>query len=244
MAARDNKRKPGMGAVDERPDDWHTTIRYKHKAPDNRRKAKALLAKLLPEAIRRAPEMDLVESQASPLGANTFKHIHIDRVAGVHVYQGDRGGWYFDLSFKDLPPGVPNVLGQPVAYPLETKEEAINGAISMLAMLVKTRDKILPRHDDAEAVFPFDDVVISLPSDLIRTLAAAPFPPPEYEYVRGRLDEIRRQFAEDGTMTGEVMDKLTEDQRMEVFTVVAMAICRGIARWPQSEEGVPKSKQH
>lgn len=244
MVSRDDKRKQRAGAEAEKPDNLHNNIRYKHKALDNRRKARALLSKLMPEAERRAPEMNMVEASSSSLGANTFKHIHIDRVTGVHVYQGERGGWYFDLTFKDLPPGVPNVLGQPVAYPLETREEAINGAVSMLAMLISTRDKTLPGHEDAEAVFPFDDVVITLPSVLIRALESAPVPVPDFGYVCDRLDETRRQFAGDGTMTEDVMGRLTDDQRMQVFTVVAMAICRGIARWPQFEEGVPKSKQH
>jgi len=241
MATRDDTRKPGGAG---QSGNWHQTIRYKHKDLDNRRKAKALLARLMPEAERRAPEFTNLETKSSSLGANTFKHIHIDRVTGVHVYQGERGGWYYDLSFKDLPPGVPNVLGQPVAFPLDTREEAIDGAVSMLAMLVNKRDQDPPPQDDAEAVFPFDDVVISLPSQMIRTLSEAPVPLPDHEYVRTRLDEVRKEFAGDGPLTGDILNKLTRDDLMRVYAVAAMAICRGIPRWPQSEEGVPKSRQH
>jgi hypothetical protein len=198
----------------------------------------------MPEAVKRAPELSGFTSQQSALGENTMKYLHVNRLTGVHVYQGERGGWYFDLSFKDLPAGVPNIIGQPVAFPLETREQAIDGAVSMIAVLINRKDEAPAPEEGAMALFPFDDVVLQLPSEMIEAIKNAPIPPPEPGYARTRLDEIRDEVWGGGPLTAEIMDRLDREQRARVLAVVAMAICEGIVRWPQFEEGVPKSKRN
>jgi len=216
---------------------------YKYKSVENRRKAKFLLDKLMPEAERMVGGLKTAEAHGNDVGDNAMSHAHISRVTGVHVYQGRKGGWFFDLSFKDFPPGVPNIMGQPVGMPLPSRDEAVQGAVTMLAWLIKQKDRPLPSTEDAVAVFPFDHVIIQVPSSLIARIKAIPVPSGGPDYVKTRLDEVREEFAGDGPMTVEVMNSLTEEQQLRVMTVVTMAMAEGFVRWPEYEEEAPaKSK--
>jgi hypothetical protein len=213
---------------------------YKYKSMENRRRAKFLLDKLMPEARKLMEKITGAEAFQNPLGEHTMPHLHINRVTGVHLYQGKLGGWYFDLTFKDLPPGIPEIMGQPVEHPCKTREEAIKGAVAMLAYLLARKDKPLPGADEAVVVFPFDEVAVKLPSSIIAELEKFPLPKNRQEMARHRLDEVRKEFAKDGPLTMAIMDGLTNEQRAAIMSVAAMAVVSGIARWPESVEMAPE----
>jgi hypothetical protein len=69
----------------------------------------------------------------------------ISKVAGVHVYR-EREGWHPDVVFKDLPRGVPTILGSPELYP--TRQEALRGAIDHLSILAVNDKMPLPDTED------------------------------------------------------------------------------------------------
>jgi Uncharacterized protein conserved in bacteria len=215
---------------------------YDHSKFDNRRKAFFMLKKLLPEAERLAATFDLSGKSMTPIMDALSPHLHITRVAGVHIYKGDKGGWFFDIVFKDLPPGLPTIIGQPSSMPCETREEAEKAATNMLAALVQQRDKPLPDQVEAEAVFQFDEVYIYIPTEIVASLERSGAP--DLGYVRQRLAEIRKAFAGDGVMTKEVVDRLNDDQMTRLYAVVAMAVAAGIIRWPEPDEAPPRSRKH
>lgn len=180
----------------------------------------------------------------SGLGENVFKYLHVDRLTGVHIYQGDKGGWFFDLTFKDLPDGVPNIIGTPNMYPHETRKEAEEAAVAMLANLVANAHKPPESSDDAVAVFPFDDVEFKIPAKLLAALREIPGGPPDVDSVLRRLEEVRETCAGGRHLTAEVMEELTKDQQEQIYIVAAMAVLRGIVRFPAYEEAPPVSRRH
>jgi hypothetical protein len=217
------------------------TTTYDHKA--NSLAARQLLEQLVPEAEKRIPGLGVPKADGSAFGANTYKYLHFNRMTGVHVFEGSRGGWLFDLTFEGMPSGVPNVIGQPVAYPFGTREEAVDNATHALAVFLRDRDRTPPPLDGAEALFPFDEVIIRMPSETITMMENASDKPFDRVYAMGLLEEIRQELTGGASMTEFMLEQFSREQKARLTVVCALAICSGIVRWPPSTVGIPRASK-
>jgi len=206
--------------------------------PGNRIRAAEMLRKLLPRATKlRESHKDGEASMeaVSSIGQASLKWYRTENCTGVYIYQGEKGGWFADLSFKDLPAGVPVVIGTPNVAPNRTREDAIESAVHMLALLMNSpTPQVNP--EEAEVVFEFDNLGLIIPSAAIAAINKLSVERPSNEYVEQRLDEIREQFAGGKPFNSEIMDSLSEEDRRVVYTVCVMALALGMPRYPKSEE--------
>jgi hypothetical protein len=99
----------------------------------NRRAAKRRRDALLPWAHLRLPTVGPIEGYMTAHGASVMNHVHIDRLAGVHIYR-DPDGWRYGLVYKDMPPGSP--LTVVATDPYETEAEAVLGAIDAVTYVL------------------------------------------------------------------------------------------------------------
>jgi hypothetical protein len=212
---------------------------YRHKELDNRRKAKTLLQKLLPQAIDTAKEVSQDDLEASVLGANTIKWLRLSHCTGVHVYQGAKGGWFADLTFTGLPAGVPEIIGTPVSLPKATREEAIQEGLELLAVVIAQERKQHETADEPIAVFDFDKIALQIPSALIQQLDGSGLEKPGPAHTMKRLDEIRTQMTGGEPFTAENFNRLSREDQLAVVAVAAVAITHGIVRWPLPKEAMP-----
>ena len=76
----------------------------------------------------------------------------LSNVAGVHVYRIAEG-WHADLAFRNLPVGVPTLVGSVVA--MGTREDALACAVRQLTLCQAREELPLP-----EAVVSVNEVEI------------------------------------------------------------------------------------
>lgn len=214
-------------------------MKYKPNNPENRMRARALLRKLLPAAREQAAKSSEYSIEpASDVGENSIPHYKIDRCIGVHIYTGDKGGWFADLQFEGLPAGIPPVLGTPVECPHQTREEALAKAAQMLTMVI-ANDRPAPPAAEAKAAFPFDDLVVHVPSPFIERLRKdVPYEPTREEALES-LTAFRDEVCGSKNLTQELADGLSEAAKVRLLAVCTMAILAGIVRFPEFEEKPP-----
>lgn len=220
---------------------------YKYGNPTNRLKAAEMLKKLLPEA-REMAEKNKSETSieaTSAVGAASLKWYDLEHCNGLHIYQGEKGGWFADLSFHGLPDGISRIIGTPVSMPCRTREDAVRIGISLLASIISNpKIPAEERQNDPEIAFSFDEINLFLPSSLISQMRDFGGEPPSDEYVFKRFEELREQFAGGKPFTKTIMDSLSSDDRMKVITICALAIFKGIPKYPMPEESPPPPPLH
>jgi hypothetical protein len=217
-------------------------MRYKPNNPENRMRARALLRKLLPEARKILEGKGSYEIKPeSDVGENSIPHYKIDRCVGIHIYEGDKGGWFADLQFENLPAGIPTVFGTPMALPHRVREEALASAVKFLA-LVLANDRPAPSAAEADAIFPFDEVVVHLPSRFFGKLRDLMPYKPTHEEALARLNAFRDEVCGGQPLTHEAAEALPRPLRERLLSVCAMASLAGIVRFPEFEEAPPKPR--
>ena len=200
--------------------------------------AAELLKRVLPEATKESHGASGVP--ISPLGGAFFDHATVERLRGVHVYRGERGGWFGDLTFRDMPPGITSVIGTPVDMPCSSREEALGQATHLVAVLVAT-DRV--RASGARPGPPRDPVFLMGGTQITIKAAAlaeiARLGDPDEGYVSRRLDELMRRHAPDGRLEESSLDGLAPMEKAKFMAVVAMALLLGMGRWPEPDEAAP-----
>jgi hypothetical protein len=211
---------------------------YNYKNPSNRMKAAQLLKKLLPLAEQEAREQRAPLQAATAIGHATLRHYHISKCAGVHVYKGEKGGWFADLEFRGLPLGAGNIIGTPSQLPAKDREEAIGQAISMIASCMNAPAPAEPA-DAVDSAFAFDEIEMAVPGELLRTIKAAFEELPTPQQAVALLEKVRSDFAAGGPLTGDVMRGLSKEDLRRVQFACAIALMAGLPRYPQYEEAPP-----
>lgn len=211
---------------------------YKYGNPTNRMRASEMLRRLLPEAKKLAEKSSYSMETTSVVGEASLKWYRTEHCRGVHIYQGDKGGWFADLEFTNLPDGIPAVIGTPSVAPNRTREEAVKSAISMLAMMMDTPTPTVSPQD-AKVVFALDDMNVILPSALIAKMRAIREEPPSHDYIIERFEEVRKQFTGGEPFNEERMNSLSKENQMTVVTLCAMALLIGMPRYPGNPEVEP-----
>lgn len=202
-------------------------------------RARALLRKLLPDARKLLKEEGNYEiTPESNVGENSIPHYKIDHCVGIHIYEGSKGGWFADLQFENLPPGIPPVFGTPVALPHRTRAEAMDTAVKILA-LVLANDRPTPSAEETEIVFPFDGVVVHLPAQSFGKLQDKMPVLPTREQALERLNAFRDEVCGGALLTHEAAQALPESLQARLLSVCAMAMLAGIVRFPEFTEAPP-----
>jgi hypothetical protein len=224
---------------------------YKYGNASNKIRAAELLRRIRPKA---AEIYEKTKDTAVPLkpetaiGMASLKWYTADKCVGVHVYQGDNGGWFADLAFKDLPPGIGDVLGTPTLFPNRDRQAAIATAIEFLAKVMANQQS--PQSPDDTVPFSFDKITVFIPTEMVaemkKDIEAVPGKRPSADAVALLLEDLRKQFAQGGPFTSEVMDRLSAQEQGKVFNRCSMALAIGMPRYPSYPEGMPprKDKAH
>jgi len=214
---------------------------YNYSNPSNKMRARKLLQELMPRARQRLQQGkgNLENAALSHIAENMSRVLSVDKLDGIHIYPGPKGGWHADLTLKGMPPGYPTIMGTPKAMPCTSRENAVDQAIWILAAFLQTAADAETSAKEMEAVFEFDSVALNVPVQLIEKMSSAT-EKPTLSYVRHRLDEIRQELGTD-RITREFVERLDEKRKLGLMSVVLMALSVGIFRWPQTEDKGPPS---
>lgn len=196
---------------------------YDHSRPANRLRASALLLQL---------EGKLTDIGTSTLdvktmtAASSLEWWRLSKVEGVHVYQaGD--GWHADVAFKDMPQGVPTIIGSLGSY--QSQSAALKGAVRQLSILAVNDKLPQPRPREGLRWFKFDNVEVPVNAELIETfperLAAEGYT--DFK-AKGRLAWFRHQLADDKPMTARIFQSLDQDDQDSIRITCAIALSLGV----------------
>lgn len=220
---------------------------------DDREDSAALLASLMDEARELSVlKRNLGRTADGPAWLRPW------HARGVRIAE-EGGGWRCAVDLADVPEGAPRAVVSP---PLPDRRSAEDFAIDLLvdallahpgpapsrpasATVPGTPREVpaaapVPSADPAPAPpspgagFEYDGVVHPIPVRAARELMAAGVGMVSEDYVRRRLDEVRRDLAGGGRMTHEALSVLSPDNRRVFLNVCTMATLKGIARWPET----------
>lgn len=195
---------------------------------------------MLPVALEAAKSDDLTTKAISKVAQAAQTHMTIEKFDALVIHEGEMGGWLVDLLLRDMPPGVPTVLGTPVQHPYRTRQEAQNTALDLLIGIVKLVQT--NTQPPAPPTFEFYDCDFPIRPEAIEMLFASGFAESDYTSAHAleRLREIDVQLFPNG-FTLDRYDHLSEDARLRLVAVFHMAAARGIFRFPPPEAKPPKS---
>jgi len=196
---------------------------YDHSKYENRLRASAVLKGLKSKLIDvGVPAIEVRTMTAE----SSMAWWRLSKVAGVHVYH-EAGGWQADVVFRNLPPGVPTIIGSPEIY--ATRQAALAGAIKTLSIMAATDKMPLPGAEDGYRWFKFDGIEIPIQADLIKDfperLAAEGYTDLQ---VRARLARLRHELADDRSMTTKIFKALDQDDRNSIRIVCGIALALGV----------------
>jgi hypothetical protein len=194
------------------------------------RAGRRLLQILLP--VARAQASNHTYRPMSGLGRAQAPYLRIANVEAVLVYQAPKGGWHGDVLLHSVPPGVPNVLGTPVERPCPTRDMAVDVVTGLLAQIIGG-EKEVDKIEIGPPIFLFHGYEIALVPELLAQI-------PGYETVEHaliRLAEIEKRLFPHGVPRGEL--NLGDDAGRWLLTVLHMAACSGVFRYPPKEDTAP-----
>ncbi|MEH3147579.1 MAG: hypothetical protein PGN34_20035 [Methylobacterium frigidaeris] len=198
-------------------------MRYDHANRQNRMRAGSLLHALKDKLVDASGAS---EKHMTMQAATSSPHWRISNVAGVHVYQVE-GGWHADLAFKDLPSGVPAIIG--TAVPVATRREALESAVNQLSLCVE-REKTFIDEVGKERLryFVFDEVEVPVDPDYLPDVRAR-LAREGYtaEEATGRLAYLRHVISGDEPVTSEACEATDHETRTSLVIACEIAMALG-----------------
>src|SRR3546814_433310 len=149
---------------------------YDYSNPRNASEAKKLLAALLPKAQARAAatrssDGDTYLQTGNQVARSVLSSLRGNNLKGVHVYRAPLGGWSADVELKDVPRGMPNILGTPSAHPCRTRDDAVRAITEFLVTILVQEKEQPPEAPEAVRWFMLHDLEIGLNADLVDQLS-------------------------------------------------------------------------
>lgn len=211
---------------------------YNRKNPTNRLRAARLLKELLPQAREAAKSVKEGLRPTSGVGENTLRWFRTEDCIGVHVYQGDQGGWFADLQFANLPLGVADTVGIPSQLPAKDRQDAIRQAVHLLAIFMHQPKPEGPA-DAVDAIFALDEVEMRVPADVLRGFRERSPDMPTVQEVVDELERLRMALTGGAPITMEVVRSLSEPALQRLQIACALAVLAGMPRYPEYQEAPP-----
>jgi hypothetical protein len=199
----------------------------------DRVRAKNLLRVLLKkaEAVAEDDKIDFRFDVNPAVLHAAMQYVHRNNLAGVDLFQDNNGKWIADIILKNVPPGYGNRVGTHADHPHATRQEAVETAVCLLSHIVKTSPSAAA--DVPDPAFTFFDHAFIVPRVIIER--AAQLQRVEPEYLAKRLLDV-------GHYATRVSD-LTEDERIELHSIIVLAMVNDIIRWPPSVSGEPLTQE-
>ena len=166
------------------------------------------------------------------------------------IYKAPLGGWHCDLVLKNVPPGVPNTAGSPVAQPHDTLADAQSAAEDLMAFALKIADDNANtaagpiQEARARGAFLLYDLSVRLyPDMLAKAVQSMPGNADGYgtkEFAIQRIKETLSELLPMG-VTMETTAALSRNNSLLLMTVLHIAALSGVFAYPARVDAFPAS---
>lgn len=199
------------------------------------------LQQLLPAArahVRKHPPKD---GGGTALGDAQMSHLTEANFDALVIYPAPLGGWHSDLLLRDMPPGLPNSVGTPVAAPLRTREDAEEHSALLLqfALYIIERNRT-EKATPKKPVFLLYDYKIDLQPDVLeKSLAARPELGGGYSSVEAAESRIAELLAELAPGGFKGTEGWSPEDLTRLWAVLHMAALSGLFVYPPRRDASP-----
>jgi hypothetical protein len=197
-----------------------------------------LLHEIMPKARQRA--INMRAEVTSPLARAVESYMIEDNLAALVIYPAPLGGWFADVMLQNVPPGVSNILGTPVAHPLATYPEALNQGIDIVALILAPKRPGIENESKAPPIFLYYGSSFALFPELLELLDNQYAQYPSTETAHARIKEITLMLFPDRRRPSyERLAALSQHQLRILVSVLHIASLTGVMRYPAMEPGMP-----
>jgi len=190
-----------------------------------RKEARDLIAGTIGEGTS-----DLADARAMMETYHWMKAKHVDSVI---IRKQMLAGWVVLLTFKDLPRGIPNVLGAP-GKPRSEEEARAEAQRLLRAAYVKcedTKEMMRSGQMDDLRLFRYQDIHLQVPGEMVDAATRKiPANPPKKDAQKMRqeqIDAIHGAIGK-GALDVERWNALSEDDQLKVMIAAANLLCLNI----------------
>lgn len=204
---------------------------------EGRRVLVSLLPELREEILSEGEDLGL-QVQSGP-GRSVLSRIREEHFDAYIVYRSARG-WHADVLFKNLPAGVPNLLGTPDDDPLPSRELADQQGRLILKMLLKTaiaNAAVVAPEEDFRA-FDIHGATMQVPGsavDQVRPFIES-FPANvvgDVDSHRNRLSRLLTEAFGEDSFDLEKWESLHITTKHRIFTAIVILMAMGEFRHPR-----------
>lgn len=186
----------------------------------------------LPWARGEARKTDGQLEPESALGDASFSALRDEAMLeAILIYQGINGGWHGDIVLKDMPRGMPNVLGSPVGEPHRTRHQAEKSVrLLLVGLLRKIAENQASGEPPKSAVFLYYGHPFKLSHEAFKMIDRMKWVQSEEDALR-RIEDVTTRLLPNGA-TREAWEALAQPQRAQVMMAIHLAAATGISRYP------------
>ena len=198
----------------------------------------------LPAARAAVARADWQWRETSAIAKGMLPHISEDRLRAVCIYPAPLGGWHADIVLKNMPPGVPDVVGTPVGLPKATREEAEATARDLLQIVLATarQNATGSQHPAPPPAFILYGHPIRLAPALLAEFAATrpgqATSSDRKAFALGLIAGILDEVGPEG-FDGTVFLSWSPSRRAELLAAFHLAALAGVMRYPPLEPASP-----
>ncbi len=199
---------------------------------------KLLLQQLIPVSQKEIENNPQMHTEAmSSLGRNTSAFVTMENLESIVIYQAPLGGWHADVLLKNVPPGIPNVMGSPVAAPFKTKEQAFEGAQHILTAVLLLMKYEKPK--EVNPTFHFFDYVFTLNQEIFNNLREKGLSSEKFmkSSCIDMMDDFMSTFFPNGYKND--YDKWDSKIKQLFLTIIHMNVFAGNYHYPPRQHGLP-----
>jgi hypothetical protein len=170
--------------------------------------------------------------------ASAEAYWQLSKACGVHVYQ-EHDGWHADLEFKDLPKGIPVLIGMPV--PVATRAEAIESVVGMMSICAQ-RDAVPPPDPETGLRwFRFDQHEVPIHPKLLAdyTLQAQTLLTDPAD-IYADLEDIRMEITGGGPVTSRNWEAAAFESRYAALKICHVAMANGMRQFSLDQNAAPR----
>jgi hypothetical protein len=192
-----------------------------------------MLPRARAEARKDPRPMDITSGLGKALSVH-FKEGNLDALL---VYPAPKGGWHADVRFKNLPPGIPEVMGTPVSLPLVSMADAEKRVYDTLVVLLSTS-----AGQSSPPVFILHGFEVTLSSKALNNLKPIVDSfPLEMKTPSYFLDLVSRTVAEAFPVgfSGDRLNNLDHASMVKLAAALTTAALGGVFRYPPRPDLAP-----
>jgi hypothetical protein len=160
-------------------------------------------------------------------------------IEALVIYPAPMGGWHADIVLVDVPPGVANTFGSPVAQPHKTREKAEESALALLTLVLWLDKQTKPKPKPP--AFLFYGGAFELSSEMLNHPRASGYG--SEVLALERLEMVVSELFGSAEPTKTTITALPVSDKARLLAVLHCAVLDGVFAYPPRLDRSPSGHE-